>query len=57
MHRTLKAAIRCRAQERWTEALPLLLGMSTAFKEDLQASVAEFVYGEQLRISGVLLAA
>jgi len=58
MHRTLKAAIICRAQERWTEALPLvLLGMPTSFKEDLQASVSELVYGEPLRIPGELLAA
>jgi len=58
MHRSLKAAIMCRAEERWTEALPLaLLGMRTAFKEDLQASVAELVYGEPLRIPGELLAA
>jgi hypothetical protein len=41
----------------WTEALPLvLLGIRTAFKGDLQASVAEFVYGEPLRIPGELLA-
>jgi transposase InsO family protein len=46
MHRSLKAAIMCRAQKRWTEALPLvLLGMRTAFKEDLRASVSELVYG------------
>jgi cleavage and polyadenylation specificity factor subunit 1 len=58
MHRTLKAAIMCRGQERWTDALPLvLLGMRTAFKEDLQASVAELVYGEPLQIPGELLAA
>jgi len=58
MHQTVKAAIMSRTQERWTETLPLVLvGMRTAFKEDLQASVAEFVYGEPLRIPGVLLAA
>ena len=58
MHRSLKAAIMCRVQERWTEALPLvLLGLRTAFKEDLQASVAELVYGEPLRIPGEMLAA
>ena len=58
MHLSLKAAIMCRTQERWTEALPLvLLGMRTAFKEDLQASVLELVYGEPLRIPGELLAA
>jgi hypothetical protein len=55
-HRTLKAAIMCHADQQWTEALPLvLLGIRTAFKEDLQASVAELVYGEPLRIPGELL--
>jgi hypothetical protein len=40
-----------------TEALPLvLLGICTAFKEDLQASVAELVYSEPQRIPGKLLA-
>jgi hypothetical protein len=49
MLESLNAAIIWRAQERWTEALPLvILGMRTAFKEDLQASVAELVYGEPL---------
>ena len=58
MHRSLKAAIMCRGQERWTDALPLvLLGMRTAFKMDLQASVAELVYGETLRIPGEFLTA
>jgi hypothetical protein len=37
-------------------ALPLvLLGIRTACKEDLQASTAELVYGEPLRIPGELL--
>jgi hypothetical protein len=55
-HRTLKAVIMCHADQHWTEALPLvLLGICTAFKEDLQASVAELVYGEPLRIPGELL--
>ncbi|PNF30270.1 hypothetical protein B7P43_G01236, partial [Cryptotermes secundus] len=55
-HRTLKAAIMCHADQHWTEALPLvLLGIRTAFKEDLQASAAELVYGEPLRIPGELL--
>jgi hypothetical protein len=55
-HRTLKAAIMCHTDQHWTEALPLvLLGIRTAFKEDLQASVAELVYGEPLRIPGELL--
>jgi hypothetical protein len=55
-HRTLKAVIMCYADQQWTEALPLvLLGIRTAYKEDLQASVAELVYGEHLRIPGELL--
>jgi cleavage and polyadenylation specificity factor subunit 1 len=55
-HRTLKAAIMCHADQQWTEALPLvLLGIRTAHKDDLQASVAELVYGEPLRIPGELL--
>jgi transposase InsO family protein len=46
-HRTLKAAMMCHADQQWTEALSLvLLRICTAFKEDLQASVAELVYGE-----------
>ena len=48
----------CRAKERWTDALPLvLLDMRTALEEDLQASVAELVYGETMRIRGERLAA
>jgi cleavage and polyadenylation specificity factor subunit 1 len=54
--RTLKAAIMCHADQQWTEALPLvLLGIRTSYKVDLQASVAELVYGELLRIPGELL--
>ena len=56
LHRTLKAAIMCHADEKWTEALPLvLLGIRTAYKEDLQSSAAELVYGEPLRVPGELL--
>jgi cleavage and polyadenylation specificity factor subunit 1 len=55
-HRTLKAVIMCHADQQLTEALPLvLLGIRTAYKENLQASVAELVYGEPLRIPGELL--
>ena len=58
LHRTMKASIMCHANEQWTETLPLvLLGIRTAFKEDLQASTAELVYGEPLRIPGELLVA
>jgi hypothetical protein len=46
----------CHTDQQWTEELPLvLLGICTAFKEDLQASVAELVYGKPLRIPGELL--
>lgn len=52
-HRQLKAAIVCHANDRWTESLPwVLLGIRTAFKEDLQTSSAELVYGESLRLPG-----
>lgn len=52
-HRQLKAAITCHADANWTESLPLiLLGIRSAFKEDLQASSAELVYGEPLRLPG-----
>jgi hypothetical protein len=46
----------CHTDQQWTKALPLvLLGIRTSFKEDLQALVAELVYGEPLRIPGELL--
>jgi cleavage and polyadenylation specificity factor subunit 1 len=55
-HRALKAGIMCHADQHWTEALPLvLLGICTALKEDLQASVAELLYCEPLRIPGELI--
>jgi cleavage and polyadenylation specificity factor subunit 1 len=53
-HRTLKAAIMCHPDQQWTEALPLVLLVIHVI-EDLQASVAELVYGEPLRIPGELL--
>jgi len=53
---TLNAAIMCHAEEKWTEALPLvLLGICTAYKEDLQPSAAELAYGEPLRVPGKIL--
>lgn len=52
-HRQLKAAITCHAAENWSEALPLvLLGIRSAYKDDLQTSSAEAVYGETLRLPG-----
>jgi hypothetical protein len=51
LHCTMKAAIMCHEDEKWTEVSPLvLLSIRTAYKEDLQSSAAEFVYGEPLRV-------
>ena len=56
LHRTLKTAIMCHEGTSWTEALSIvLLGIRTAYKEDLQSSAAELVHGEPLRIPGKLL--
>lgn len=56
MHRQLKTAIKCHGSQNWTESLPLvLLGMRTAFKPDIQASPAELLYGETLRLPGDFL--
>ncbi|XP_045779239.1 uncharacterized protein LOC123876882 [Maniola jurtina] len=53
LHRQLKAAIMCHANPQWTEVLPLvLLGIRSAWKEDLGLSSAELVYGEALRLPG-----
>ena len=52
-HRQLKASITCHANDKWTESLPwVLLGIRSAFKKDVQASSAELVYGEPLRLPG-----
>lgn len=56
LHRQMKAAIMCHASPQWTETLPLvLLGMRSSWKEDLQSSPAELVYGETLRLPGQFL--
>lgn len=53
LHRQLKAAISCHASSQWTEALPLvLLGIRSAWKDDIQSTAAELVYGEPLRLPG-----
>jgi transposase InsO family protein len=52
LHRQLKASLTCHA-ETWTEALPLvLLGLRTAWRDDLQATTAELIYGKTLRLPG-----
>ena len=56
-HRQLKAAIMAHSEENWIEALPLvLLGIRSAFKDDIKATTAELVYGESLHLPGELVA-
>ncbi|GBO01576.1 hypothetical protein AVEN_241564-1 [Araneus ventricosus] len=48
-HRSLKAAIICHTCVHWMSAFPAaLLGLRNVFKENLQFSPAEVVYGETL---------
>uniref|UniRef100_T1DNZ3 Putative secreted protein n=1 Tax=Anopheles aquasalis TaxID=42839 RepID=T1DNZ3_ANOAQ len=43
----------CQQNPRWTEVLPIvLLGLRTAWKEDLEATTAELTYGSTLRLPG-----
>lgn len=53
-HRTYKTAIKCYANSsNWSEILPLLtLGLRTNYKPDLNASPAEMLYGQTLRLPG-----
>ena len=53
-HRHLKSALKAQPQpENWMDSLPLiLLGVRTAFKDDLQCTAAELVYGTSLRLPG-----
>lgn len=52
-HRKLKEAIMCVDSKKWFIRLPLiLLGLPTAFKEDINCSPAELVYGQPLRVPG-----
>lgn len=55
-HRSLKVALKCSSSPNWTKALPsVLLGLRSVFKNDLQASAAEMVYGTPLRLPGDFL--
>ncbi|GFQ89694.1 integrase catalytic domain-containing protein [Trichonephila clavata] len=55
-HRPLKAALMAYNTEHWSDALPtVLLGFRTAYKEDLQSSSAELVYGTTIRLPGKIL--
>lgn len=52
LHRTLKTALTC-LRTNWSVALSsVLLGLRTVLKEDLDASPAELLYGEALRLPG-----
>ena len=53
-HRQLKASLKSQLEPgRWVDSLPLvLLGICTAFKDDIQCMVAELVYGTTLRLPG-----
>jgi len=53
-HRQLKAALKCQPiPNDWVTSLPLiLLGIRATFKNDLQCSTAELVYGTTLRLPG-----
>lgn len=55
-HRSLKQSLKCYNKQRWTETLPLvLLGLRSAFKEDLECTTAELVYGMTLRLPAEFL--
>ena len=57
-HKSLKAALRARlTTAAWVDDLPwVMLGLRTAPKEDMGASVAEMVYNEPLTVPGVFFA-
>lgn len=43
----------CYSTERWSEVLPtVLLGIRASFRDDLQASSAELLYGMTLKLPG-----
>ncbi len=59
LHRQLKGALKGHPQqERWIEALPLvLLGIRTSLKEDRGCTTAELVYGTTLCLPGAFFSA
>ncbi|KAM0726708.1 Gag-Pol polyprotein [Formica fusca] len=55
-HRQLKTAIKCHQTEKWVDILPVvLMGIRAAWKEDLQATAAEMIYGEPIKLPGQFL--
>ncbi|GFX99994.1 integrase catalytic domain-containing protein, partial [Trichonephila clavipes] len=52
-HRPMKAAFKAYNTEHWSDALSaILLGFRIAYKEDLQSSSTELVYGTTIRLLG-----
>ena len=50
-HSTLKASVMCNRETPWLTLLPrVLLGLRTAYKEDIKASAAEMLYGTILKL-------
>lgn len=50
-HRSLKAALMCKFETSWSKSLPIImLGLRSAFKEDFNATPAELVFGEAIRL-------
>ncbi|GFS98067.1 hypothetical protein TNCV_2855121 [Trichonephila clavipes] len=55
-HRQLKAAIMAHGSSQWTTVLPtILMGFRATWKEDLQATAAEMIYGAPIRLPGEFL--
>ncbi|GFW90273.1 integrase catalytic domain-containing protein [Trichonephila clavipes] len=54
VHRQLNASLMYHTDSSWFKALlVVLLGIRSVFKEDLQFSSAELVYGKRLRLTGI----
>ncbi|GFT82547.1 retrovirus-related Pol polyprotein from transposon opus [Nephila pilipes] len=52
-HRTLKSAIKAHNNIRWTESLPtVLLGLRAAIRSDTNHSIAQMMYGTNIKLPG-----
>ena len=53
LNRTIKTAIRCKNDNKWTTQIPsILLGLRSCIKEDLRLAPCEIVYGSSIRLPG-----
>ncbi|GFV37567.1 retrovirus-related Pol polyprotein from transposon opus [Trichonephila clavipes] len=53
LHRTLKRAIKAHNNIKWTVTLPtILLGLRTALRPDTNHTIAQMVYGSNIRLAG-----